>query len=123
MFAVIRTGGKQYRVAKDDVIAVERLDGEPGSTIDFAEVLMVADGAAVSAGAPLIEGASVSATIVEQSRTPKIIVFKKKRRQNYRRKKGHRQHQTVLRVTGINTAAAASETAAPADGEGETNGA
>ncbi|MGH7063308.1 MAG: 50S ribosomal protein L21, partial [Stellaceae bacterium] len=107
----------------DDVIAVERLDGEPGSTIDFAEVLMVADGAAVSAGAPLIEGATVSATIVEQSRTPKIIVFKKKRRQNYRRKKGHRQHQTVLRVTGINTAAAAAETAAPADGEGETNGA
>lgn len=121
MFAVIRTGGKQYRVAKDDVIAVERLDGEPGSTIDFAEVLMVADGAAVSAGAPLLEGASVSATIVEQSRAAKIIVFKKKRRQNYRRKKGHRQHQTVLRVTDIRTTPAASEAAASE--EGETDGA
>ena len=120
MFAVIRTGGKQYKVAKDDVITVERLAGEPGSAIDFAEVLMLADGAVVTAGSPLVAGASVGATIVEQSRAPKIIVFKKKRRQNYRRKKGHRQHQTVLRVTDIRTAAAISETA-PAE-EGEQNG-
>jgi large subunit ribosomal protein L21 len=123
MFAVIRTGGKQYRVAEDDVITVERLNGEPGGTIDFGEVLMVADGGAVTTGTPLVAGALVHATIVEQNRAPKIIVFKKKRRQNYRRKKGHRQHQTVLRVTGISTSAAASEAATGAEGEGEQNGA
>ncbi|HEY1300673.1 MAG TPA: 50S ribosomal protein L21 [Stellaceae bacterium] len=121
MFAVIRTGGKQYKVAKDDVITVERLAGEPGSAVDFAEVLMLADGAAVTAGTPLVSGASVGATIVEQSRAPKIIVFKKKRRQNYRRKKGHRQLQTVLRVTAISTGQAATE-AAPSSEEGEQNG-
>ena len=103
MFAVIRTGGKQYKVAKDDVIAVEKLAGEPGATIELGEVLMVGDGAAVSTGAPLLAGASVSATLVEQRRADKIIVFKKKRRHNYRRKNGHRQHQTVLRITEIHT--------------------
>jgi large subunit ribosomal protein L21 len=107
MFAVIRTGGKQYKVAPDDVISVEKLAGEPGATIELGEVLMVGDGATVSAGAPLVEGASVSATLVEHRRNDKIIVFKKKRRHNYRRKNGHRQHQTVLRIIGINTAAAA----------------
>ena len=101
MFAVIRTGGKQYKVAKDDVIAVEKLSGDPGATIELGEVLMVGDGAAVSAGAPLLAGASVSAELVEHRRADKIIVFKKKRRQNYRRKNGHRQHQTVLRITEI----------------------
>ncbi|MFI4947646.1 MAG: 50S ribosomal protein L21 [Alphaproteobacteria bacterium] len=101
MFAVIRTGGKQYKVAKDDVIAVEKLAGEPGATIELGEVLMVGDGAAVSAGTPLLSGASVSATLVEQRRADKIIVFKKKRRHNYRRKNGHRQHQTVLRIDEI----------------------
>jgi large subunit ribosomal protein L21 len=101
MFAVIRTGGKQYKVAKDDVISVEKLAGEPGAAIELAEVLMIGEGAEVSTGTPLIEGASVGATVVEQTRTPKIIVFKKKRRHNYRRKKGHRQHQTVLRITAI----------------------
>jgi large subunit ribosomal protein L21 len=104
MFAVIRTGGKQYTVAKDDVIAVERLDGEPGATVELGEVLMVGDGADVSTGTPLLDGASVSATLVEQRRTDKIIVFKKKRRQNYRRKNGHRQHQTVLQITEIRLA-------------------
>ena len=104
MFAVIRTGGKQYTVAKDDVIAVEKLDGEPGAMVEFGEVLMVGDGADVSTGTPLLAGASVSATLVEQRRTDKIIVFKKKRRQNYRRKNGHRQHQTVLQITGIRLA-------------------
>jgi large subunit ribosomal protein L21 len=103
MFAVIRTGGKQYKVAKDDVIAVEKLVGEPGATVELGEVLMVGDGATVATGAPLISGASVSATLVEHRRADKIIVFKKKRRQNYRRKKGHRQHQTVLRITEIRT--------------------
>ena len=101
MFAVIRTGGKQYKVAKDDVIAVEKLDGEPGMTVELGEVLMVGDGATVATGTPLVAGASVSATLVEHRRADKIIVFKKKRRQNYRRKKGHRQHQTVLRIDEI----------------------
>jgi large subunit ribosomal protein L21 len=106
MFAVIRTGGKQYKVAQDDVIAVEKLAAEPGAEIEFGEVLMIADGAEVTTGAPLVAGATVGATVVEQSRAPKIIVFKKKRRHNYRRKKGHRQQQTVLRITEIRTAAA-----------------
>ena len=101
MFAIIRTGGKQYRVVPDDVIAVEKLVGEPGSTIELAEVLMVGEGDEVSTGTPLVAGATVSATLVEHTRADKIIVFKKKRRQNYRRKNGHRQHQTVLRITEI----------------------
>ena len=102
MFAVIRTGGKQYKVAKDDVISVEKLAGEPGATIELGDVLMVGgDGAEARAGTPLVAGASVSAELVEQRRADKIIVFKKKRRQNYRRKNGHRQHQTVLRITEI----------------------
>ena len=104
MFAVIRTGGKQYTVAKNDVIAVERLEGEPGATIELGEVLLIGDGADVSAGTPLLAGASVSATLVEHRRADKIIVFKKKRRHNYRRKKGHRQHQTMLRITEIRSA-------------------
>lgn len=117
MFAVIRTGGKQYKVAKDDVITVEKLGGEPGAVIDFAEVLMIGNGAEVATGAPLIAGATVSATVVEQSRAAKIIVFKKKRRHNYRRKKGHRQYQTLLRITGINGANGAPHAAAAeADG-------
>ena len=116
MFAVIRTGGKQYKVAKDDVISVEKLAGEPGATIELAEVLMIGDGSEVAAGTPLLSGASVSATVVEQTRAPKIIVFKKKRRHNYRRKKGHRQHQTVLRIAEIRGADAAHE-------EGVTDGA
>ena len=107
MFAVIRTGGKQYTVAKDDVIAVEKLDGEPGATVELGEVLMVGDGADVSTGTPLLDGASVSATLVEHRRTDKIIVFKKKRRHNYRRKKGHRQQQTVLRITDIRSTSGA----------------
>jgi large subunit ribosomal protein L21 len=106
MFAVIRTGGKQYKVAKDDVIAVEKLAGEPGAMIELGEVLMLGDGATVSAGTPLVSGASVSATLVEQRRADKIIVFKKKRRHNYRRKNGHRQYQTVLRIDEIHAAGA-----------------
>jgi large subunit ribosomal protein L21 len=102
MFAVIRTGGKQYKVAPNDVIVVEKLAGEPGATVEFAEVLMVGDGESVSTGTPLLAGASVSATLVEQRRADKIIVFKKKRRHNYRRKNGHRQYQTLLRITEIN---------------------
>jgi large subunit ribosomal protein L21 len=101
MFAVIRTGGKQYKVAKDDVISVEKLTGEPGATVELGEVLMIGEGAEVTTGTPLLAGASVSATVVEQTRGPKIIVFKKKRRHNYRRKNGHRQLQTVLRIAEI----------------------
>ncbi len=101
MFAVIRTGGKQYKVAPNDVIAVEKLDGEAGATIELAEVLMIGDGGEVTTGTPLLAGALVSAELVAQRRADKIIVFKKKRRHNYRRKNGHRQHQTVLRITEI----------------------
>ncbi|HTV44072.1 MAG TPA: 50S ribosomal protein L21 [Stellaceae bacterium] len=106
MFAVIRTGGKQYKVAKDDLITVEKLAGEPGDAVAFDQVLIIGDGAEITTGAPLVAGATVGATVVEQSRAAKIIVFKKKRRHNYRRKKGHRQYQTVLRITDITPAAA-----------------
>jgi large subunit ribosomal protein L21 len=104
MFAVIRTGGKQYKVAKDDVISVERLPAEPGAVIELSQVLLIGEGAEVETGSPLLDGASVTATVVEQTRAAKIIVFKKKRRHNYRRKKGHRQQQTVLRITDIRSA-------------------
>ncbi len=103
MYAVVKTGGKQYRVAKDDVIKVEKLDGAAGDIIALDEVLMLADGDKVTIGAPRIDGASVAAEILEQARAKKVIIFKKRRRQNYRRKKGHRQHLTVLRVTDILT--------------------
>ncbi len=103
MYAVVKTGGKQYRVAKDDVIKVEKLAGEAGDIVTLDEILMLADGDKVTIGAPRIDGASVAAEILEQARAKKIIVFKKRRRQNYRRKKGHRQHLTVLRVTDILT--------------------
>ena len=101
MYAVIRTGGKQYRVAKDDVISVEKLAGEPGATVEFSDVLMVGDGEGSTAGTPLVAGAAVSATVVEHKRGDKIIIFKKKRRHNYRRKNGHRQAITVLRIDAI----------------------
>ncbi len=97
MFAVVRTGGKQYRVAEGDLIRVERLPGEKGGAVTLGDVLM----AGGKIGSPLVEGASVAAEIVAQARGPKIIVFKKKRRQNYRRKNGHRQDLTILRITGI----------------------
>ena len=101
MFAVIKTGGKQYRVAKDDVIVVEKLEGDAGKALSFGDVLMVADGATVSVGAPVVKGASVAAEVVEQRRGEKVIVFKKRRRSTYRRKQGHRQSETVVRITGI----------------------
>ena len=100
MFAVIKTGGKQYKVAKDDVITIERLPGEAGGNVSFEEVLMLG-GDDTKVGAPLVDGASVSGEIVEQTRGEKIIVFKKQRRQNYRRKKGHRQDLTVVKITDI----------------------
>jgi large subunit ribosomal protein L21 len=101
MFAVIRTGGKQYRVAQDQLVTVERLDGEPGASVTLDQVLMLGGDGAVQIGTPVLAGASVTAEVVEQTRGPKIIIFKKKRRQNYRRKKGHRQDLTVLKITAI----------------------
>jgi large subunit ribosomal protein L21 len=104
MYAVIRTGGKQYRVASGQVIKIERLDGEVGETIAFDQVLMIGDeqeGGEPKIGAPLVDGAQVTAEVLEQGKAPKIIVFKKKRRKNYRRKRGHRQLQTVLRIRDI----------------------
>lgn len=100
MYAVIKTGGKQYKVAADDVLKIEKVAGEVGETISFGEVLMVG-GDSPKVGTPTVSGASVAAEVVEQGRARKIIVFKKKRRQNYRRKKGHRQEQTTIRITGI----------------------
>jgi large subunit ribosomal protein L21 len=101
MFAVIKTGGKQYRVAQDDEIVVEKLEGEAGDTLVFGEVLMIGDGGKVDMGAPLISGAQVVGEVVEQRRGAKIIIFKKRPRNTYRRKKGHRQHETVIRITEI----------------------
>lgn len=100
MYAVIRTGGKQYRVSEGDKLRVERLPGDVGSEISFDEVLMVG-GDSPTIGKPLVEGAKVSAKITGQDRAKKIIVFKFKRRKNYRRKRGHRQYFTEVQVTGI----------------------
>ena len=104
MFAVIRTGGKQYRVTPDAVLKVEKLAGEPGETITFTDVLAVGTEAGITIGAPIVAGATVTATVIAQDRLDKVIIFKKRRRQNSRRKNGHRQHVTVLRVAGINAA-------------------
>lgn len=103
MYAVIRTGGKQYKVAKNDVIAVERLAGEAGDVIALDEVLLLGDGAKATIGTPLVGGACVAAEVLEQGQADKVLIFKKKRRHNYRRKRGHRQDITVLRVTDILT--------------------
>lgn len=100
MFAVIKTGGKQYKVADDDVIKVERLAGEPGDVIELGEVLMIG-GDTVTVGSPTVAGAKVAAKVVEQSRGSKVIAFKKRRRQNSRRKRGHRQEYSVLKITEI----------------------
>lgn len=104
MFAIVRTGGKQYRVQKDDIIEVEKLDGNDGDTVKIDDVLFVNDGKAVKVGEGALKGASVTATLIAQKRAPKIVIFKKKRRQNYRRKKGHRQNLTVLKITDIKAA-------------------
>ena len=100
MFAVIRTGGKQYKVTKDDVISVEKLIGDAGGTITFGEVLMLG-GDSPKSGAPLVSGASVTAEIVSQGKGEKVIAFKKKRRKNTHRKRGHRQHFTKVKITDI----------------------
>lgn len=106
MFAVIKTGGKQYKVAANDLVRVEKLAGEAGDAITFENVLMVGAGADVTLGAPLVDGALVAGEVVEQFRDKKVIVFKKKRRQGYRRKNGHRQELTLVRITEILTGGA-----------------
>lgn len=104
MYAVIKTGGKQYKVAKDDVILVEKLEVEAGKEIDLDHVLMIGEGANVTIGQPTVKGAKVSATVVDQTKGDKVIIFKKNRRHNYRRKRGHRQNLTVLKITNIKAA-------------------
>ncbi len=101
MFAVIRTGGKQYRVTPNAVLKVEKLEAEPGATVTFTDVLAVGVDGGVTLGAPTVAGASVTATVIAQDRLDKVIIFKKRRRQNSRRRNGHRQHVTVLRVAGF----------------------
>ena len=102
MFAVIKTGGKQYRVAADDLLKVEKIKGEPGEIVQFGEVLVVG-GDSATLGTPTVAGASVAAEVVEQGRGPKVIAFKKRRRKNSRRKRGHRQEFTLVRITEILT--------------------
>src|SRR5438309_3885020 len=113
MFAVIRTGGKQYRVAAEDVIKIEKVAGDPGEIVQFGEVLLVG-GDDVTVGAPTVAGASVAAEVLEQGRGPKVIAFKKRRRKNSRRKRGHRQEFTLIRITEILTEGAKPSKAAGA---------
>jgi large subunit ribosomal protein L21 len=101
MYAVIKTGGKQYRVEQGATLAVERLDGDPGTSVTFEEVLLVGSDNVTRLGRPTVAGASVSATIVEQGRARKVVVFKFRRRKNYKRKKGHRQYFTRVRIDAI----------------------
>jgi large subunit ribosomal protein L21 len=116
MFAIVKTGGKQYRVGPGDQIVVERIAGEVGAEIALDQVLAFSDGEISTVGTPTVVGASVNAKIVQQPRGTKVLVFKKKRRKNYRRKRGHRQELTVLRIEGISrgaTVAASDESATP----------
>ena len=115
MYAVIKTGGKQYRVQPGDLLVVEKLDGEPGANVAFGEVLMMGDGEQITLGAPTISGASVSATLIETRKGEKVKIFKKIRRQGYRRTRGHRQFESVVQVTAI--AGEGGKEAAKWDGE------
>jgi large subunit ribosomal protein L21 len=101
MYAVIKTGGKQYRVSADQVVTIEKVTGEAGSEVEFTEVLMLGGNGEAKVGTPAVAGAKVVAEVVEQSRAPKVIAFKKRRRKNSRRKRGHRQHQTLVRIKEI----------------------
>lgn len=101
MFAVIKTGGKQYKVAENDTIVIEKLDGEAGSEVKFDDILMVGEGKDVTIGAPKVSGASVTGEIAEHRKGDKVIIMKKRQRNTYRRKKGHRQHQTVVTIKSI----------------------
>src|SRR5262245_460602 len=101
MYAVIKSGGKQYKVAKDEVVNIEKLEGDPGKKVSFGDVLLVSGDGKTSVGAPLVKGAAVEGEIVEHGRHDKILVVKKRRRKGYHRKKGHRQHFTAVKITGI----------------------
>jgi large subunit ribosomal protein L21 len=101
MFAIIKTGGKQYKVTANEIIKVEKLAGASGDAIEFTDILMMGQGDSVKVGAPFVTSARVCGTIVDQIRDDKIIIFKKKRRHNYRRKNGHRQYLSVVRITDI----------------------
>jgi len=114
MFAVIKTGGKQYRVNQNDVLRVEKLDAKVGEVIVFPEILAVGGDAGLTFGTPMVAGASVAAEVVEHDRDDKVIAFKKRRRQNSKRKRGHRQHQTVVRISEILTGGAKPSKAATA---------
>lgn len=103
MFAVIKTGGKQYKVVADDVVKIEKLQGDAGDSVTFGDVLMVGEDGNVKVGAPFVDGAAVVGEVVDQARDRKIIIFKKRRRQNSRRKNGHRQYFTTVRITDILT--------------------
>ncbi len=100
-YAVIRTGGKQYRVSEGDLVKVEKLTGEVGATITLGDVLFIGGNGEVKIGAPLVANATVTGEIVSQAKAKKVLVFKKKRRKSYSRQKGHRQQQTTLKITGI----------------------
>jgi len=101
MYALVRTGGKQYRVAKDDTILVERIAADEGAEVILDDIVMLGDGDKVTIGTPRVEGAAVSATVVSQTRGPKIIIFRRKRRKNHRRTQGHRQDLTLLKINAI----------------------
>ena len=101
MYALVRTGGKQYRVAKDDTILVERISADEGAEVILDDIVMLGDGDKVTIGTPRVEGAAVSATVVSQTRGPKIIIFRRKRRKNHRRTQGHRQDLTLLKINAI----------------------
>ncbi len=101
MYALVKTGGKQYRVAKDDKILVERIAADEGAEIILDDIIMLGDGDKVTVGTPRVEGAAVSAKVVRQTRGPKIIIFRRKRRKNHRRTQGHRQDLTLLQITAI----------------------
>lgn len=101
MFAIIKTGGKQYKVAANDIIKIEKLAGASGDLIEFTDVLMMAQGESIKIGSPLVANAKVCGTVLEQIRDDKVLIFKKKRRHNYRRKNGHRQYLTVVQITSV----------------------
>lgn len=107
MYAVVKTGGKQYQVSPGDTVKVEKLEGKQGDAVDLGEVLLIADKEQVILGRPFVEGASVSAEIVEQARHRKVLIYKFRRRKRYRRKAGHRQPYTALKITGIQVPGAA----------------
>lgn len=103
MYAILKCGGKQLKVQKGDKVSIERIMSEVGDKITLDQIMLIADGDKVTVGTPLVSGATVSAKVTEQIRDKKVIIFKKKRRQNYRRKKGHRQYLTIIEITDIAT--------------------